>query len=168
MYTRFNTFLWTLSFKRCVSNFKTNSYLRTKGRFRSGPRGPWPLLLSGKLFSFVNVCRGWYFELCYLNIFSLINRALLIRKESVFEAIFNRKWPKLPECMQYYSSPTNRIWQFSGRQCCRLCQEVVLSPQSLLPQLALYSVILLLWPQPHPRFIKYFSITSSIWNPGIC
>ena len=112
MYTRFNTFLWTLSFKRCVSNFKTNSYLRTKGRFRSGPRGPWPLLLSGKLFSFVNVCRGWYFELCYLNIFSLINRALLIRKESVFEAIFSRKWPKLPECMQYYSSPRQDLTFF--------------------------------------------------------
>ena len=112
MYTRFNTFLWTLSFKRCVSNFKKNSYLRTKGRFRSGPRGPWPLLLSGKLFSFVNVCRGWYFELCYLNIFSLINRALLIRKEAVFEAIFGRKWQKLPECMQHYPSPTNWIRQF--------------------------------------------------------
>ena len=55
------------------------------------PGGPGPPLLSGKLFSFVNVCRGWYFELCYLNIFSLINRALLIRKESVFEAIFSRK-----------------------------------------------------------------------------
>ena len=47
---------------------------------------------------------------------------------------------------------------FSGRQCCRLCREVVLSPQS-------FRSLLLLWQQPHRWFTKYFGITCSIWNP---
>ena len=35
-----------------------------------------------------------------------------------------------------YPSQTNWIWQFSGRQCCWLCWEVVLPPQSRRPPLA--------------------------------
>ena len=111
MYTRFNTLLWTLYFKRCVSNFKTNSYLRTKGRFRGGPRGPRRPLLSGKFFSFVNVCRMVLRTLLLKYIF--FNKPCIVnKKRSCVRSHFGRKWPKLPECMQYYPSPTNWIWQF--------------------------------------------------------
>ena len=55
-----------------------------------GPGSHGPLFCQGSFF-LLYTCVGWYFELCYLNIFSLINRALLIRKEAVFEAIFGRK-----------------------------------------------------------------------------
>ena len=35
-----------------------------------------------------------------------------ISGELQFSHVLSRKWPKLPECMQYYPSQTNWIWQF--------------------------------------------------------
>ena len=48
--------------------FKNN-----KGAFRGVPRGPWPPFCPGIFFFCKHNYVGWYFKLCYLNIFSLIN-----------------------------------------------------------------------------------------------
>ena len=80
---------------------------------RPPPPPPPPPVLSGNFFSFVT-CVGGFFQLCYLNIFSLINIA---------------------------SASASSI-------------------TSVITSLTTTTLVM--------RFIKYFSITCSIWNPGIC
>ena len=79
---------------------------------------------------------GLYFEFCYLNIFSLIN---IVNKKRICDRSlhFQSQMTKAPRIVQWISRLKQTGFDnFSGRQCCRLCREVVLAPPSLRPLLA--------------------------------
>ena len=109
---------------------------------------------------------GLYFELCYLNIFSLIN---IVNKKRICDRSlhFQSQMTKAPRIVQWISVSNkldlttfrgDNVAAFAGRLCSRRNR---FGP-------CYRHEVLLLWPQPHLRFLKYFSIfTCSIWNPGI-
>ena len=104
---------------------------------------------------------GWYFELCCLNIFSLIN---MVNKKRIcvrslhFQSHMN-KAPRM-HAVNIRLKQTG-FDHFSWRQFYRFCREVACALAAIASVPAnIIKCYLLLWPQPHLWFIKYFSITG--------
>ena len=63
------------------------------------------------------------------------NKKIICVRSLHFNLVANDKGSQ-NACSKYQTKKKLDLTIFQGRQCCRLCQEVVLSPQSLRPLVA--------------------------------